>query len=355
MDITRYLLLGKYLLIARRWVGEMKNQVCIIIRVDAVGFECLDRCFNSIQKQTYTNWVCAILDEDRIINQSVNNDVPIISMEVIGEYINNMDADWVLFCKSSSVLAPDLLETLINNVDEGKCVPSSGYMAKNERNVFAEESDGCIKVLPYGKLFSAKNLFDLWDKKDSELNLLLTLQYMDCFETNIRKTDSYIYDLQEIKFVMSENEVLDIACKLAFKYSYLLDVNAWFSENYLSVLWERAVSQNKEDCYQIICQYLNKISGNENLLSIALDTMHITKSQYQCIQKCTFDEFMFYRNRFAILQQNTEIQENVLQVSGYDIAQNTVALYRNGFLGLKTILASLIGWIKYKIGKRGVK
>ena len=103
-------------------------------------------------------------------------------------------------------------------------------------------------------------------------------------------------------------------------------------------------------------KHINAIAGeDEEMLPFILYAVHINPEQYQYVKDYSLDEFIFYKDRLAMMEQDMNDWRNMSGMDGYDLAQNTVALYRKGRLGLKTILASLLGWIKYKVKGKEVR
>jgi len=334
---------------------KVSHRVSIIINANSREQKYLIRCINSIQRQLYENKESIIWSEDKMIEEYVGINVPVMNTEALRNYISKAESEWLLFCNSDSVLAPDVLESLIRKVEVKDCVPAAKYLMR-ENEDFIEEANVLAKYSPYGKLFNISNILCLRNKEDMRMNTLFTLQYLGFFGVGLESVDSYIYDSTEEMGITDVDEILDLSHKLRTEYRHRFDLNVGFAEGCLVRLLKEAVEKHENEYYQIIKQYINAIADeDEKLLPFILDAVHISPEQYQYVRDYSLDEYIFYRDRLTMLEQNRSDYRNMESMDGYDLAQNTVALYRDGRLGLKTIVASLLGWIKYKVKGKEVR
>lgn len=327
----------------------MSYQVSIIINANNGEQKYLIRCINSIQRQLYENKESIIWAEDKMIDEGMGIDIPVMNKEELSDYICRSEAEWILFCKLNSVLAPDVLENLMSKGEAGNCMPTAKCMVK-EGDGFIEEDNVLAKFSPYGKLFNISNMLSLPNREEIRMDALFTLQYLGHCGVSLESVDSYIYDTTKAADIINMDEISDLARKLRTEYRHRFDLNVGFAESCLTHLLEKAIEQHENESYQFTQQYINAIADtDENLLPFILDAVHISPEQYQYVKDYSLDEYIFYMDRLVMREQNMRDCRNMLGMDGYDLAQNTVALYRDGRLGLKTIWASLVGWVKYKV------
>ena len=333
----------------------MSYRVSIIIDANSGEQKYLIRCINSIKRQLYENKEFIIWAEDKIKDEELDISAPVMNTEELSDYIGKAETEWILFCKLHSVLAPDVLENLVIKGETDNCMPAAKYMVK-EGNDFIEEDNIFAKISPYGKLFNISNIMSLPNKEELKIDALFTLQYLGHCGVSFESVNSYIYDSTEGIDITTVAEISELACKLRTEYRHRFDLNVAFAEGCLGKLWKKAMEQHEDEYYQFVQQYINAIADeDEELLPFILDAVHISPEQYQHVKNGSLDEFIFYKDRMDMLEQNRSVSRNMESLEGYDLAQTTAALYRDGRLGLKTILASLLGWIKFKMKGKEVR
>ncbi len=333
----------------KRRGGRMSGLVSVIIKTGREDRKYLVRCISSIRRQVYENKEWAIWAEDKTAAEYADQDVTVLHTDEIAEYLQKTEAEWVLFCRSCFVLAPDVLKELADYGEKGNSLPAAKYMVKGEDD-FWEEENAFFLISPYGKLFRREDILKMSGTRERGCYALTALKYMEDCGAELAFADSFIYKPAVEAGDFDEGEIADISVELASKYRHFPDVNIGFAEGCLSQLWQEAIRRHNQGYFLILRQYIEAVAADEKLLPFILEAVRINQEQYRYMKDCTWEEFIFYQERADRRERDRIDCRELLGIEGLDLAQNAVDLYRDGRLGLKTLLASLMGWIKYKAG-----
>lgn len=324
----------------------MSSLISVIIKAGREDEKYLTRCINSIRRQVYKNKEWVIWAEDKAA-RCEDQDMTILSTDEITEYLTETEAEWIFFCRSDFVMAPDVLKELAGHGEKGNCLSAAKYMVKWEDDFFEEENAFSL-VSSYGKLFRRDCILRMSGTEGRGGCALTALRYLEDCGAELEFADSFIYKPAEELGYLAEEEIAEISTELAVKYRHFPDVNIGFAESCLSKLWQEAVGQRNQGYFLIVRQYIEDVAADEKLLPFILEAVSISEEQYRYMKDCTWEEFIFYQERADRRERDREDCRELLGIEGVDLAQSAVDLYRDGRLGLKTLLASLMGWIKYK-------
>ncbi len=266
-------------------------------------------------------------------------------------------------------------------------------------------------VLKYQGICQSTKVNDTAYIYESDCKLLPNRQLGDVQQEEVVKMFEQMNQLEEEKRsrflfhlwkLMNQSEqvpehlILEINRSLYSEYQLNYDV----AQKFVKKWYKDAETNNDEHAYEMVKDYLGTYDGNEDYQRTILMVCGISKDMYVYMKKYNLKEFLFYKkcwfeellktsevsdakraideyidqceakfeasvsdmekrltesvnnsvnniiSEFGSRSESTNMSENL---SGPDLAVYVIEKYRQGCLGIKTLLKSLIAWIKYKI------
>lgn len=239
------------------------------------------------------------------------------------------------------------------------------------------------KAFPYeGKYVYMKNkqLIQSEDISIGEIEEFLNSIYI--FEPE--KLENLLFRVLEF---CEPNNQMEIMLILAKYQTEEWNLNYRVAEKYLWNLYRECLNSKDENIFQNIKKYLGIFQDEKYFLRVLLNLIKLDEKQLGVLLQVTLEEYLFLQDKFEVVfpverinmptksqNQNLSILEKELKVieqkidnikiepkyvekevivnkelSGPALAEDVVEKYRQGRLGLKTIIRSLRAWFKYKM------
>lgn len=183
------------------------------------------------------------------------------------------------------------------------------------------------------------------------------------------------------------NNQMEIMLILAKYQTEEWNLNYKVAEKYLWNLYRECLNSKDENIFQSIKKYLGIFQEKKYFLRVLLNLIKLDEKQLGVLLQVPLEEYLFLQDKFEVVfpverinmptkseNQNLSILEKELKVieqkidnikiepkyvekevivdkelSGPALAEDVVEKYRQGRLGLKTIIRSLCAWFKYKM------
>ena len=186
--------------------------------------------------------------------------------------------------------------------------------------------------------------------------------------------------------------IVQYAVSLANTLPKEYEINYQLAKKYLKKAFDSCQKKNDEETFQAFQDYFKKMESDEAFFEILLPVFELGEEKYGYLKECSLKEYLFFRDRIneekkqseenylqltesvKRLKEATEIMEELKRISvemnsmqnnvvmntpqvvveeltGPMLAEFVVDKYKNGGLGLKTLLMSLKVWIMYKFRK----
>ncbi len=337
----------------------------------------LIRCLNSIKRQTYKDTEILLIDrncEQDIIDKYSLKIVETDEIECSGlnKAIAQSEGEYIYFCSSSTVLAPDTFEKFLSGYEEedtgedGQAdteqdVSENGKKAKvlvyANINVMSgnnfEEKD--MQMSCYGKLFDRSILIE----KEIEFagnnfftEKIFLMEYMSCFDTLVNRKNIYIYtnDYKPLfdetcidvdvaywrnlfkammnttnevseklqKFVVNvikEKGICsqDVAMVAHEEWSSNYELNYVCMAPVLKFLWSDAMTNRNIDSFKTFKEYMTRYE-DEDILDLFLKNCGLNDHDYDLIKKNdNVKQCLFLIEQNDILSKEQSAIENAVR------------------------------------------
>lgn len=352
------------------------------------------RTVNSIKRQTsYDDILMVILyDEDKDnepIEVDENISVEIDDILKNSEVVNNInelkkilevnDVKKVLFVNEEIILAPNVVEQiLMSDVVLEEQLVLNHLSLDSKENYVADER---IKISPYCKLYSTEDLFEIIGEDESSICKNWQLKYLLTGKT-MMMVEAYAYQLGDIGICVDyETEYGYIKSLLENEDAIGIGVVTDVIEKTLYKVFKESIEHENEDAYILLQKCMTSLTFDKTILELEFKKYKIVPELCEIIGRCDVTQFKKMYEKFGTLVdkeiavekiqpknvdskqieslqnmiKNLEIRVNGLEQeqNGYAVGLHVVSMYRNGKLGMGTIIKSAIAWIKYKLsGKR---
>lgn len=204
----------------------------------------------------------------------------------------------------------------------------------------------------------------------------------------------------EFLFNLISDVIIGLSPEQSLKYFKIIaegfsaekELNYKIAERYSKNYYVSLLKEKNDRAYEIFRVYLQCFELEREYLAVILDVLGISVEQYEIMQQHDLKEYLFYRNKVydpvtmqsyvkelqklqALLEaerkridklenkistnENMSVktikqiqdQKNVSfnQYTGMELAECVVKIYEEGRLGAKTILKSMLAWLKYKM------
>ena len=120
-------------------------------------------------------------------------------------------------------------------------------------------------------------------------------------------------------------------------------------------LYRNACKNLNEVAYDRVKEFLVNLNEEPELQTIALKKLSISPEMFGAMKRLDFHNYKY------VVQDNTlfvamQYPQGFQELSGTDLVNYVVSRYEQGRLGARTILKSIIAWLKNKVKRiRGVK
>lgn len=182
---------------------------------------------------------------------------------------------------------------------------------------------------------------------------------------------------------------------LAAAFSKEYEINYQLAKKYLKKVFDSCQKENDEETFKEFQEYFKMLESEEEFFKILLPVFELSEDKYGYLKDCSLKEYLFFRDRINEEKKQSEedyqrltesvkklekanaimddlkriavemdsVQKNMLvmnvnaprpvtqELTGPMLAEFVVDKYKNGGLGLKTLLLSLKVWIEYKFRK----
>lgn len=190
------------------------------------------------------------------------------------------------------------------------------------------------------------------------------------------------YLLFRILDVCEENEKKNAMLMLAEKKEW--NLNYKLANKYLSNIYNMCLNTKDERTFEWIKRYFTVFKEQKYFLKTLLKTINLTEKELDILFDVSLEEYIFLQDKFqdileteryinVVTQEQSDLDEKLKSIeqkidniqiptqyiekivpvekelSGPVLAEDVIEKYLQGRLGLKTLLKSLIAWIKYKI------
>lgn len=344
----------------------------------------LVRCLNSIQRQTYQNV------ETKIVNMEEDSGAE------VSEAVHTAHGEYVYFCSSDSVLTDNIMEALISR-NGGSDICPWVQVCTLEKMDYAWNRISNISF--YGKLFHREKLCNVLEEaavKGGVDETGIVMAYLEQCKDMVEITDAMVYESEKRNltgYAMPEEKSCDYwkkmlqkagGCKekvrhyitegmgeaiaetknraeeIMYYAQELLHEEVWLnyvlSRETVKGWWKIIRSSENQKVYLDFISYLSSYE-NEVLSEMLLNECGINVKLYEIMKQNNQKTFLQILDKarqegnLSVLREPIimTIQEQPEDLSGSLLAEFVVAKYREGKLGLKTIITSLTAWIKFKI------
>lgn len=254
---------------------------------------------------------------------------------------------------------------MIENVNGNIRKIEAAYIYETDKKILDKEMDG------YGDDLTFEKLLEFY--KNTSVKDCLEPFFLDILKNT---------QMHEIKLKRSVDIINAGPCSYEFRYTIL--------DDYIVKAFKECQTDNNPALYDQIKLFLMKEEDDEIFFEIILQKLGLNKKQYECIKTFPLNEYMFFKDKVRIEENNVvnsisakdartivdsldnnkklleklektvlnlqinmpklEIHENVTPIlEGPVLADYIVEKYRNGELGLGTILKAVRAWIAFKI------
>ena len=226
---------------------------------------------------------------------------------------------------------------------------------------------------------------------DKEINALLLMAQEDnrYFKKIITVVENKIAG--EIELYKIVRYAVLVASTLLKEY----EINYQFAKKYLKKAFDSCQKEKDEEAFKEFQVYFKQMESEEEFFKILLKAFELSEEKYGYVKECSLKEYLFFRDRITEEEKQPEedyqrltesvkklekanaimddlkriaiemdsVKKNMLvmnvntpqtvtqELTGPMLAEFVVDKYKNGGLGLKTLLLSLKVWIAYKFRK----
>lgn len=297
----------------------------------------LVRCLNSIKRQSYKGIEILLITNEEIDEIEAAYGVKAVKVESeekyagISEAVKTAAGEYIYFCTTTSVLAPNVLETLVS-VEENE-FPSATYCLETASKTFIV----CPKPMNtiFGKLFEkelleknnvqldenvvlAEYFFNMdYCKGDKELifeedayvyetdRSVLNQDYEEVEEAEIKKLLENLTLLSGDSFDYHADEIVDLIKKVEITSEELLywaeeHMHSAYNVNYALALplvrlwWTEISEERNEESYSKLVSYLKKYETEEDYIALILMVCGLGKEQYSILKNNTLKNALFF-------------------------------------------------------------
>lgn len=369
------------------------SKICIVIDTKNKKRNII-RIVNSIKRQTsYEDILTVILydcdkdDELMEVDETISEEIDdIFSNNEVANDINDLkqileanDIENVLFVNEEIILAPNVVEQIMKTdvgTDEQLVLNHLKLDAKGNYS-----ADKKIQVSPYCKLYSLHELFDIVDDDEFCVCKNWQLKYSLVDKTQ-KMVDAYAYQIGDMGVCVDyETEYGYIKTLLENEDIIGIGIVTDVIEKTLYKAFKESVEHENKEAYALLQRCMTSLVFDETILDLVFRKYKIVPELCEIIGRCDVIQFNKMYEKFGTLVEkeiveekssdkngdskqienlqnminNLEIRVNDLEQekNGYVVGQHVVSMYKNGKLGMGTIIKSAIAWIKYKLsGKR---
>jgi len=185
-----------------------------------------------------------------------------------------------------------------------------------------------------------------------------------------------------------KSQSLYIILSIAKRTQSNLELNYFIAKKYIKTWYICCLEQNDSYIYDNIRKFFEIFEVNGDFLFTLLNACNLANIHYEFMKKYSLEEYLFYHdklpntNKFSTyideidtlknqmsdsLEKISKLESSIIEtnnyvdsslqanhehhghsLSGYELAEYTIKKYRQGELGLKTIIKSFVAWFKYK-------
>lgn len=327
----------------------------------------LERCLNSIYRQTYKNIEIILLRDLSPLTYIDRSNISVVCGEnceaELNEAITKAKGEYIIFCSATSILSQNVLSTLCEHNRKSEKYKVSSVRVEETGGFILDEN--AIFSL-YGKLFDISKLKKNKIKFETEYysNEMFILKYLSSYEEISIDYDTDIYETRKKEFNNTDRympnkidfeELLKAlgSVNIEGKGNYVkrivdeifvcanrdydaimpfiestakiltpeIELNYYLAEVYVKKVYKNLISRKNTDMYEMIKRYINYFTKEKQYLSVLLDVMGISSEQYEIMHSQSIEEYLFYMDkvpdRCSILQCKDEIQ-NLKELLEYE-------------------------------------
>ena len=309
------------------------------------------------------------------ISETLKNITVVREIGELKKIIKKSNIPKLLFINTQIILAPNAIKSFIGEqTDELLALThliadSNGEYKTNNKVMFS----------PYCKLYNTDELLDLLDK-ENKIDKSLQLQYM-LNKMTTKIVDAYSYQIGDLGLCVNFDTEYEFIKGLMDNEDFFgIDVVTDSVEKVLYEAFEESICAENEQAYSVLQKSFETLTFDEDVLELECQKYSITPELFKIIGRCNVVQFKKMHEKFQKLgakqEQSLARNENTANVdlehienmvndlrlrisnleqeqNGYAVAQNVVGMYKDGKLGMGTIIKSAFAWIKYKVlGKR---
>lgn len=304
----------------------------------------LFRCLNAIKRQTYQNVEILMIGDKQQDAIGSEYNVNIVETDErtlyggINKAVESARGEYIFFCSLSSILADNVLEELHKAISEKNADLSCGSICVQVGFDYEEYPE---KLSIYGKLYKKSILCDI----------------------ALNETSAYCEYEFVAKYLMKCQNIWENKNALIYETNRSI-VDKHDSHGFEMEVWKRifgligtdfilecggAEKNNKVDCN---IQDENEQKQIEYDLSYVKEDNHqtflfLSKAEWAKREELVQEDAL-KAERVTEINKQKCIEEAMEQMTGDMLVNYVLCKYQNGKLGLKTIIKSLIAWIKYK-------
>lgn len=243
------------------------------------------------------------------------------------------------------------------------------------------------KIETDDKVYIYGTEFGHFSSETEFINRNTVTSFLDLCKENLSEEHAVQKILEAIIRDCEDEDKILAAMKVKEIYGTAYEINYSIAEKYTSVLFKQCLLENNEIIFEELKAYLKLFEEDKDFLKIMLPLFNMNQERYEICLAHSLEEYLFYKDKLkndkekgflyeelnekiekiekelTVLRlkkesekvipvssqnQGIETRSNVVQISGPELAEYVVQTYRQGGLGLKTLVRAFGGWLRYK-------
>ncbi len=293
------------------------------------------RCINSIKRQTYTDIEIILVSDNQ--REEIEYKVKVIS--TIKEAIKKAKGEYIFFCSNTSILTNNVLEELyVNIVKEGVDLSSVNVYVSNG----VDYTEYFTQISVFGKLFRKNWLQDISIEENSEYGLqeLIAKYLVKC--NRIQESNrAIVYETD--KAILSPEQTQKFEIETWKRVFELIGTDFSKKDGIGTKIKQTVENSYEEKEVEHKVSYLK--NGDTQTFLIISEIISKKEEMVKGIEMPKIVEKTVESEK----EESVDIEAFLEVMSGELLINYVIGKYRNGSLGLKTIIKSFFAWMKYKL------
>lgn len=383
-----------------------------IIVMDCPDRMYLIRCLNAIRRQSLQEYEVILVGEDYA--PELLAEYRAGTAETAVDALHAARGKYLMFCSMTSVLVPCTLEKLVECAEEGDGFYAAAYLVRSggefqespragtcvygklfERTKAEEVLDEAIDTVfaecyigRYGEAEAVEDAF-LYESDPQVLEPLVLHQGIawmgDVSDVSGTKTPK-LAELWLQQF--DEEQYPEKILMMAHQFPEKKTLHYELARTHVAGWYDRAIHEKEATCYEEVKEYFRTLTDERGSLKMIAAVCGIGERQLEYLKECDFRDYLFYYDKIFDVEdgmssaawignavqrmekavsriETLETRPIVVNTSapavqqveaetlmGPVLADFVVSRYRGGALGLRTIIHSMVAWLKYKLGRK---